>query len=722
MVLVRPPSLRSLYENIRKDASNTSSAVLVLAASDVDSLCACKILTTLFKADCIPHKVIPVAGYADLGRANSNHVENHDELRSIVLLNCGGLVDLSEFFTLSDYAIVYLVDSHRPINLQNLFGNPRIVVVKDEDAENEDRDIEDLKKAFKAIEYSDEEAEEEVDNGQDEQDSDEQDSDEDNSDNPDKPKSRKRKKKHDWDINIVAAKRAKAANARRAKRDYQRTITDYYSAGTYYGTSVAEMIYILAEQLNRTSNQLLWLTILGMTDQYIHDRIETRKYRSKTRRWKEEVNRFNVDNRAEDDDERDTDSTISNSRTNNFYAARGADDAGIRSDDELRLMLFRHWTLSESMFHTSYIASRLILWKEKGRARLSSLLVKMGMPQKECNQLFSEMKVALKNTLKEKLVGVAPRYMLNDIQFPSFFKQYGYRTAISASDAVYAITALLDAGYESIRDHALMGEFNGSVNNNGGVGVGVTLAGVGVGMRIGAAAVGMRVSESVEYVADESGLGSDGAVNEHGTENESKSESERVKNFFVAYDALESVDLLYHGIQLAMHFQRALVRTGLSILEKRMIKTLKTYRMVVLTSASNGSLSIPSNSNGRGGLGGLAGDRECVRLGSSPLHLTRLASFLADASDIDKKRRLPFVLAAPSDKPNRYLIIGLAPQPKEKEDKEKVDTRRNPFGIAFQNTAAQANATISHDMFEASAVEVDVDDLATFMEILQRFA
>ena len=101
------------------------------------------------------------------------------------------------------------------------------------------------------------------------------------------------------------------------------------------------------------------------------------------------------------------------------------------------------------------------------------------------------------------------------------------------------------------------------------------------------------------------------------------------------FNQLLSVDLLYHGIQLAMQFQRGIVRTGLSILEKRMIKTLKTYRMVVLTPSSSGSSSTLSSGNsGSSRLGGLAGDRDQIRLGSSPLHLTRLAAFLADASDV----------------------------------------------------------------------------------------
>jgi cell division control protein 45 len=47
----------------------------VLAALDVDSLCACKILQALFKADNVEHTLIPVAGKSDLQKAYADHSE-----------------------------------------------------------------------------------------------------------------------------------------------------------------------------------------------------------------------------------------------------------------------------------------------------------------------------------------------------------------------------------------------------------------------------------------------------------------------------------------------------------------------------------------------------------------------------------------------------------------------------------------------------------------------
>ena len=49
--------------------------VLLLAYPDVDALCACKILQTLFKADDVQHTLIPVAGKSELQAAFSGHAE-----------------------------------------------------------------------------------------------------------------------------------------------------------------------------------------------------------------------------------------------------------------------------------------------------------------------------------------------------------------------------------------------------------------------------------------------------------------------------------------------------------------------------------------------------------------------------------------------------------------------------------------------------------------------
>jgi len=131
-----PRSLLSkLYLHLQQTRHPLSPPVLILVALEPDALCACRILTCLLKHDYIPHKIQPVAGYADLERLGSELVAPMMESRGgaggvVVCLGVGGMIDLGASLGLEsndDSAVfggveVWVVDSHRPWNLNNVFG------------------------------------------------------------------------------------------------------------------------------------------------------------------------------------------------------------------------------------------------------------------------------------------------------------------------------------------------------------------------------------------------------------------------------------------------------------------------------------------------------------------------------------------------------------------------------------------------------------------------
>ena len=47
--------------------------MLLLCALDVDSLCACKILAAMFRADDVEHTVVPVRGKEDVKTSFKDH-------------------------------------------------------------------------------------------------------------------------------------------------------------------------------------------------------------------------------------------------------------------------------------------------------------------------------------------------------------------------------------------------------------------------------------------------------------------------------------------------------------------------------------------------------------------------------------------------------------------------------------------------------------------------
>ena len=112
--------------------------IMLMVAQNVDSLAACAILQRLLEEEQLSHKVVPVCDYADLSRIYTEQVADSSELRSIVLINLGGIVDLMGHLQASlDEADEgsgirratelphpdcrwYVFDSHRPFALENL--------------------------------------------------------------------------------------------------------------------------------------------------------------------------------------------------------------------------------------------------------------------------------------------------------------------------------------------------------------------------------------------------------------------------------------------------------------------------------------------------------------------------------------------------------------------------------------------------------------------------
>jgi len=126
------PLLSSAYAHLKAYAHSTNPSILLLCALDTDSLCAARILTHLLKQDYIPHKIHPVAGYQELENVNKTLIRGNEELRFVICLGLGGLIDIAAFLDLSGgegeegegsrRVECWLVDGRRPWNLHNVFG------------------------------------------------------------------------------------------------------------------------------------------------------------------------------------------------------------------------------------------------------------------------------------------------------------------------------------------------------------------------------------------------------------------------------------------------------------------------------------------------------------------------------------------------------------------------------------------------------------------------
>ena len=100
------------------------------------------------------------------------------------------------------------------------------------------------------------------------------------------------------------------------------------------------------------------LAIVGVTSQYIFEKIDTQKYAEKLQVFKDDRARLNVDR--------------------NEVGALKNTHVEIKSEDEYRFMMFRHWSLYDSMYHSGYVSSKLGVWKDAGKKKLNNMFAKMG--------------------------------------------------------------------------------------------------------------------------------------------------------------------------------------------------------------------------------------------------------------------------------------------------------------------------------------------------------
>ncbi|CAK5279352.1 unnamed protein product [Mycena citricolor] len=699
MVYLPPPQLAAsrpsyghAYSKIlkahRQSPLTSAASVIILVAPDVDALCASRMLAALFNHDDVTYRIIPVSGVSDLERERDELLEL-TELHTLVLLNMGSILDLpsEEWFGAFHAGVtVHVIDSARPYNLSSLFGggdNRERIQIWDDGGADE---LEEERKAWEALTYepppdSDEE-DEELDN------EDEDDNEAEGEDEEYEQTSGKRRSLGDGER--VSGKRQRLDKENRPRRmthdeydAHSLRLEKHYMAGTWHGQSAAGTIFILASHLDRVDNDLLWLAILGLTFQYTTSRIPRTTYDNLHQLYHDEVFRLNP---VPTDGE-------------NGLIGLNPDDLSVRTTEELRFMLFRHWNLYDAMLHSSYVASKLGIWKERGRKRLSGLLAKMGFSILQTQQPYPHMDMDLKKSLTEKLSDIAPEYGMVELSYPSFMKCYGFRSQpLSAADAAEGISALLDVA----GGHRLEVEVEGA--RNGGEWFGGGRLWEAPGLERDNERKRREERENIppngqSTASKPKGIG-DGFDEFDGEENVDGPRELQwwVKNFWTAFDALGNVNSLRQALSLSMTVQRAIIDQGTSIIDKQDIKTMRNHRVVVLSQGPH------------------------LALFAHPGILSRLALWLVDAlrdhlpgmnaSSRSKRKSLPFVVACLREAHESYMVVGVVAA------LDFGDVRKNEFGLSFLDAKERCNARTRHGSFDTSVLEINQADLKVFLETL----
>ncbi|CUS25029.1 LAQU0S25e00298g1_1 [Lachancea quebecensis] len=623
------------YERILKFSSSHSSCQLVIFVSclNIDALCASKMLSKLFKKQLIQLQLVPVFGYTEL---RSHFLKLDENVSSVIFVGCGGMIDIEAFLEINEQDYweetnagpklkrnIYVLDTHRPWNLHNLFGSQIVTCFDDGTVEET---LQSQKEAYiKLIELeeqgaNDEDEEEDVSSEEDvegDQDGDTEEDEEQGSDDNEGETNKRRN--NPGDARSQKKLRKKLAN------QYEEILEEYYAQGTSVSNSISVQVYSLLSSQGETSIPYLWLTVLGATSL---DTSYPQIYNRLQPILQDEVRRLSP---------------------NESY--KTPDTISLEIQPDYYLFLLRHSSLYDSFFYSNYVNAKLSLWNENGKKRLHKIFARMGIPLSTAQENWLYMDNRIKKELGSIFDKNLERYGLQDIVRDGFVRTFGYRGAVSASEFVEAITALLEVG---------------QVTNP-------------------------------EELTNRGSVNPDNDSDQNMREMLSRRERKWVSNFWLSWDALDdNIELMRRGIKHAQHLQRCVFNTGVVILEKKLIKNLRLYRLCALQ------------------------DGPDLDLYRNPLTLLRLGNWIIECcAEAEDRQLLPLVLASLDALTETYLVAGMAPRyPRGMDKLEAYKPILNNFHAAFQYIAAETGAKVRIDNFESSIIEIKKEDLSPFLEKL----
>ncbi|KYG42386.1 hypothetical protein M433DRAFT_157956 [Acidomyces richmondensis BFW] len=377
------------------------------------------------------------------------------------------------------------------------------------------------------------------------------------------------------------------------RRKHEATLAKYYDFGSWVSEPVSSMMYSLASELGREDNELLWLSIVGVESVSLspfNSSMSNVPHSNSHRRspsrlslvkeiLRDEVRRLNPpliqDARTQYSDEGNDSNSIP-------IHARSPTDTSIRLSPEPRFLLIRHWSLYDSMLHSTYLATRLHVWNEQGRKRLHKLLAKMGISLAEANKGYIHLDMEIKRSLNKRLAKFAEQYNLdglipsvdNSTQISSkdgwgFVRSWGWRGTLSAADVATIVSAVLEVGADN-QDFTLLGRWDGGTKPDH-----------------------YNARAQPPFLPSPPHSSDSGLEEPHTTYNKTPDVPDwTTLRFFAAFDALapsystkashSGLSTLLAHIPTAQGLARAILRTGSALIGKRQIRHLRAFRMGVV--------------------------------------------------------------------------------------------------------------------------------------------
>ncbi|KAI1297172.1 Cell division control protein 45 -like protein [Halotydeus destructor] len=372
--------------------------VLLLVAYDVDAVCALRIIQFLFEIDNVQYTIVPVNTIEDLQVTYLTHKSN---FKNIVLINFGASFDVVEELELDEGMNVFIADSHRPINLYNIYRDDQVYLLMKPDDNEPVPPYEDV--------IPDEE-------------------DEDDSD--------------DEGRGYSLAELERRRNKREKKLKWATKASELigkYSRFSYFGDSVAVTFFKLAWKMSKDSNEILWLAIVGVYDQYVNNKLDGTTYEAYCSFLQSHVTRLSHMR------EERVGGALSEIEVEGENVTPRSHTVAISHVQDLQLNLFRNWSLFESMRHTAAICCKFKIWNTRGEKRLLEFFAELGVPLTQGKQRYSSMELDFRKNVQVWMEALSEKYDLPELSGDGFLATKGFSAKYSACDTALAIRALLES-------------------------------------------------------------------------------------------------------------------------------------------------------------------------------------------------------------------------------------------------------------------------------------
>ncbi|CAE7408495.1 sna41 [Symbiodinium natans] len=427
--------------NKTKCAASGNVMVHILAAADHDGVCASKMLVNFLEGQ-VKHHLSPVWENADIVEA-FRQFETDTEVQAVVLLNCGASMDLEKLSVESKVPATFrcfVIDAHRPIAQENLSKRNERIIILDDDP------IAEAREQRPPVDELDDDDESDVESEEDKE----------NTDSAQNQSSLE----SSLESNRKRASREEKEDRRRRKRQ---RIHEYFMT-SYHAMPASMSMFHMVRQVQEPSQakNALWLAAvglvgyleLGLMSEHLYNKLVWEDLKEALDCLNDSFNCTSsagstLPDSMQSDDE---DSFRPRPRPK-------AKELKLRFDSDLRLTLYKHWTIMSSVQHSPYFYGTLCLHRDAGIRALKLLLAIIGVVPSEYKQLYRHLDLGRQRALRRGLTEQGKAYGLTETrmlldqfvqELPKLSKECPISEEASSSDSVHLIQGILCAAGNEI--------------------------------------------------------------------------------------------------------------------------------------------------------------------------------------------------------------------------------------------------------------------------------